>query len=397
MSIITTNVRTDLLFQVLTILNCSMMFLRLQTPALTKFKTNSSLDHFTFDSPEKITHLSLFRYQTEVVRRFTGVEHLYCKSAMGLPGNDILKSLPSLKELHIREVGRTALIDLLKQVKVERKLDFSVVYDYVKIESLDDVERFVDAMGLPKVDSLELYMEDRLKLAKLVPSLQNWDYRKLIKDLKLSDQIPSDLFKTFINVRRVDMKFEPDEGVDHKLLNEFIQRSTYIDELNLANAGLSQSFYDSLSLFCPYLTRLTINEKPKNISNIEFMFGHRHLVAFTVNHQISFEHIQHAFAIMSFSTLKYKMLDRDIELTADVVSKNYRIVVNQRMARFMQKIDMLEFLKDAYYSGVNYREETAEESMPEETKEEKADGEEVSEVKVKNQRRKSNRIRRIRI
>lgn len=407
-------------FQILTILEGPRAYTRLQTPALTKFKTRLSLNNFGFESPEKITHLSLAGYHAESVRKFTNLEHLHCRYAMTLSGNDILKQHPSLKVLHTEDMQRTALTDLLKQIKVERKLDFTLIYGDMKIESLDDVERFTDQLGrLHGRSALTMYPEERHKLADLVPSLSYCNYSDLIKDLKLSDRLfPSDFFRTFNNIRQVCVKFEPDERVDLKLLTSFIEQATYIDELSLTNVGLSQSFYDSLNLLCPYLTRLTINEKPEHINSIEFMFDHHHLVVFGVNHEISFENILRAFAMASFTTLRFKLQGLDLEVGTVVPNKTYQMIVNQRTARFTNRTDMLEFLRDAYYSGLNYQEaksdeptkETGEKPTEKPTEEpteqtdekpkvikEEPKVEEVNELKVKKLRRKSNRMRRIRI
>ena len=315
--------------------------------------------------------------------------------------------MPSLKELHTSDIAQFILVDLLKQTKVERRLDFCVIYNGIKIDSYNDIQLFVNPSGLPRAELIEMATVHQPKLYKAISCITVCNYAQLTKVDRLSDRFLSDFFKTFLNIRRVEMNFEPNQHVDHTLLNKFIAQCTYIDELGLANAGLSQNFYDTLSVFCPYLTRLTIDEKPTNITNIDFLFGHIHLISFGVNLQISFENIQRAFAMLSFCTLRFKLQDKDIEVSSDLANRSHRLTVNTRMATFRNKGDTLEFLRDAYYSGLNYQEaptevikeaigETAK-KIGETVKEEEAEGpaEEVGQVKVKI--RKSGRVKRIRI
>lgn len=327
------------------------------TPNLKMFKTCEQLERFTFLKPEILTHLSLEFCHNTGLAKFNNLEVLYVKKAQLLNTNDILNILPSLKVLSCREMYKPKAIDLLKQVKVLRKLNFEIHVSGIHIENVDDVDNYIDFDGKLKYNLTQTYQTHYFKLTNVIPWSKEINYSKFIQQgcflKKISDDFLQDFFKRFINIRKVNITFTPDQKVDLKFLKNFLQHCTYIDELLLINVAFNQSFYDILHVICPYLSVFEIEEKKETLDNIDFVFDHRYLNCFKINRKASFEQLEKAFKMLSFESFTFKMNGRVIRV-ASVKNSKYIINIESNEATFDFKYTMLKFLREALFSDLNY-------------------------------------------
>ena len=334
----------------------SNVLIRLRTPNLTKFRTEISIDHFRFDYAEKLTHLCIFNYENNI-NKFKNLVYLNCKKAFLLPANDLLNNFLSLKELHCKETSRTIAIDLLKQIKVTRRLNFVFYFDGVSIEQFDDVSTYINSDGSLAVNLIKSFNDVFLnnKLSNVLQWPEEVNYCELLNLFpnQLTNQFLNDFFEKFINLRTVRMNFKLNEQIDLKLLTKFVEKCTYIDELSLINVSLPQTFFDTLHVLCPYLTDLRVVETGRNINNVNFMFNHQLLINFRINQQISYENIMRAFNLLSFASIGFTIQNKKIEVESLKNQKSF-IVVDNNLAHFNHKQKMFNFLKDMFFNNLNY-------------------------------------------
>lgn len=259
--------------------HCKLLF---RTPKLQVLKCQD-LNLVSLSDPQQLKHLEVANY-SEKIESLTGLECLQINYVdENRLSKDILLALTNLKRLSLNPARalerpqeafreyRSVLAHLIKQKLVLRRTELRIFLFAVELVNNAMIDEYDPISG-------ELYFQiaNYPLLCGNLSSHQSVDYN----DLKylFDNQIKSDYFTKFANIRRVVLLGEADDR-----FVSFLSKLNQFQSLCLKSALFVQSSLDRLPDLCGKLTELQIKQNVDSPINCKFIWRFRLLRRFSTN------------------------------------------------------------------------------------------------------------------
>lgn len=311
--------------------------LKFQCKDLTDFKTRKELNHFMFTNPKKLINLDVrtLNDNEKRIETLVNLETLKLKEGDSIPDN-ILKILPKLTKLDIKEISKDKLSGLLKQKKVLRRLKLNIFVGHVNIQTNSDVIDYYPTDDQPSKKG-ELIVKKFKKLDYYLPWATEINFTDLENyfDSKMPDDIHSRL--SGIETITINRSVKSSES----FLN-FLQNCKKLKKLEIDSGSLEQSTYDELHNICKSLTHLKVNEAKE--LDLDFILNHKKLEGFKTNQELSFDlFFKLGDELRVLANLEFKLNGKDAHCNLSYYSSKFKLDGDE--AHFENRHTMFEFLK----------------------------------------------------
>lgn len=339
------------------------VYLRLETPELFAFRTESSLADFRFDYPDKITYLLLSKSPyccQEDLESFFNLKHLFVEDT----NSKFYHKLPNfsrftqLEEVYFNDIKNCEL-NCLARMQKEEKLKFKFYLKGIYFETISEAINFdVNTKRWLENWTENLTEKHYLNSYEFLYFTDEIDYTSFFNSLIL----PEDFGSKFIFLIKVNV-IETEALMDGQLLLKFLSKIETLRILDISKKRLGQSFYNELPSNCLYLNRLVLPFTEK--TDLNFLLDLKDLKQIAVGYPPSsidmfrniFKNLKDLRSFISVINSRklelYKYNEKSVHINS--LDENNSITYMGKFSGIKQTFDFFQNLEHWKYMQINAR------------------------------------------
>ena len=283
--------------------------LSISAPKLTKLYYKLSWrSSLCFVYPETVIHL-MIRELGSHHERFINTEYLYFKKSWTSTVGTIQRLFPRVKEIHSRISYHSSMVSQINQ-KIELKSDLKLYYSNFLINDLIDVDDLYDNHDHMATSRRVVENYPKLSDKTQITYIKEIDYNELIQHFSF---VPLDFSSRFVKIKSVTVANRIENQPD---FIQFLKGCGVLNRLDIHECSLDQTFFNELSVYCPYITKLFVYENERIDSS--FITKFTYLDEYSINHPMPFDLIKLAFnSLKRFKQVCFVLKEKVIDFRFD--------------------------------------------------------------------------------